>query len=62
MFMGRSDTEAESRYHANELEALALVGSVRLILHGRRFSVKTDSSALRWVMSKKDVTGKFGGY
>ncbi len=28
-------------------------------MYGRRFSVCTDSSAVRWLWSKKEVTGKF---
>ncbi|XP_045023994.1 LOW QUALITY PROTEIN: uncharacterized protein LOC116925085 [Daphnia magna] len=32
---------------------------LRSYVYGRRFSVCTDSSAVRWLWSKKEVTGKF---
>ncbi|KAI9557180.1 hypothetical protein GHT06_016988 [Daphnia sinensis] len=54
--------DAEMKYHANELECLAIVWALkkfRSYVYGRRFSVLTDSSAVRWLWSKKEVSGKF---
>jgi hypothetical protein len=61
-YISRRFTEAESKYHANELECLAIVWALKKFRHyvyGRRFSICTDSSAFRWLWSKKEVTGKF---
>ena len=61
-FISRKLTDAESKYHANELECLAIVWALKKLrsyVYGRRFSVCTDSSAVRWLWSKKEVTGKF---
>ncbi|KZR95877.1 Uncharacterized protein APZ42_010100, partial [Daphnia magna] len=61
-YISRRLTEAESKYHANELECLVIVWAVKKLRHyvyGRRFSICTDSSAVRWLWSKKEVTGKF---
>ena len=61
-YISRRLTEAESKYHANELECLAIVWALKKLRHyvyGRRFSICTDSSAVRWLWSKKEVTGKF---
>ena len=61
-YISRRLTEAESKYHANELECLAIVWALKKLRHyvyGRRFSICTDSSAVRWLWSKKEVNGKF---
>ena len=61
-FVRRKLTEAENKYDSNELECLAIVWALeklRPYVHGRRFSVCSDSSAVRWLWSKKEVTGKF---
>ena len=61
-FVSRKLSEAESKYHANELECLAIVWALKKLrpyVYGRRFSVCTDSSAVRWLWSKKEVTGEF---
>jgi ribonuclease HI len=53
---------AEKKQHCNELECLALVWALeklRPYLYGKRFTVETDSLAVKSLMSKKDV-GKFG--
>ncbi|KZS08011.1 Uncharacterized protein APZ42_028400 [Daphnia magna] len=58
----RKLNDAEMKYHANELECLAIVWALkkfRSYVYGRRFSVLTDSSAVRWLWSKKEVSGKF---
>ena len=61
-FITRRMTAAEEKYHANELECLALVwalNKLRQHVYGRKFTVKTDSNVLRWLYRKKDVSGKF---
>ena len=61
-FLSRSLSEAEVKYHSNELECLALVWALkkfRCYLYGRPFIVRTDNSAVKWLWSKKELTGKF---
>ena len=61
-YASRRLNDAEMKYHANELECLAIVWALkkfRSYVYGRRFSVLTDSSAVRWLWSKKEVNGKF---
>ena len=61
-FISRRLTDAEKKYHANELECLGLVwslGKLRHYLFGRQFVVFTDSNVLRWLTSKRDIPGKF---
>lgn len=52
-------TPAESRYHSYELEALAVVNSVRHFrqyLQGRKFTVLTDCNSLKLSRNKIDLT------
>lgn len=61
-FISKRLTDAETRYHANELECLAVVWALkklRAYLYGRKFCVQTDSSAVRWLCEKNELTGKF---
>ena len=61
-FISRRLTDAETRYHANELECLAVVWALkkfRPYVYGKLFCVQTDSSAVRWLCEKKELTGKF---
>ena len=61
-FISRRLTDAETRYHANELECLAVVWALkklRAYVYGRKFDVQTDSSAVRWLCEKRELTGKF---
>ena len=61
-FISKRLTDAETRYHANELECLAVVWALkklRAYLYGRQFRVQTDSSAVRWLCEKNELTGKF---
>ncbi|KAI9549132.1 hypothetical protein GHT06_005867 [Daphnia sinensis] len=54
--------DVEKRQHCNELECLALVWGLekfRPYVYGKKFKVETDSSAVKWLFSKKEV-GKFG--
>ncbi|XP_045025142.1 uncharacterized protein LOC123469863 [Daphnia magna] len=61
-FISRKLSDAETRYHANELECLAAVWALkkfRTYIYGRHFIVKTDSSSVKWMMGKKELKGKF---
>ncbi|KAI9551000.1 hypothetical protein GHT06_005556 [Daphnia sinensis] len=61
-FISRKLTDTETRYHANELECLAVVWALKKLrsyIYGRHFTIKTDSSAVKWMVSKKEVKGKF---
>jgi hypothetical protein len=54
-----SDTEAN--YGITELECLAVVWAIKLFrpyLYGRRFTLITDHSALKWLMTSPNLTGK----
>ncbi|KAL5491405.1 hypothetical protein EMCRGX_G016687 [Ephydatia muelleri] len=60
-YASRVLTKAECQYCATRRELLALVWSVRQFrayLWGRRFIVRTDHSALRWLRSFKDPQGQ----
>lgn len=60
-FISRRLTPAEEKYHINELECLALVWSLNKLRHhvyGRPLTVKTDSSVLRWLSQKKELSGR----
>ena len=60
-YASRVLTKAECQYCATRRELLALVWSVRQFrayLWGRRFVVRTDHSALRWLRSFKDPQGQ----
>ncbi len=51
-YVSRRLTETESKDHANELECLAIVWALKKLRHyvyGRRFSICTDSSPVRWL-------------
>ena len=61
-YISRGLDDAEKKRHCNELECLALVWALKKLrpyLYGKRFKVETDSSAVKWLFSKKEV-GKFG--
>jgi hypothetical protein len=61
-YISRGLNDVEKRQHCNELECLALVWALekfRPYVYGKIFKVETDSSAVKWLFSKKEV-GKFG--
>ncbi|XP_046407908.1 uncharacterized protein LOC124172512 [Ischnura elegans] len=62
-YYSRQTSEAESRYHSYELEALAVVESVerfRIYLLGKHFQVFTDCNVLKATMTKKDLVPRVG--
>lgn len=61
-FLSRRLSPAETRYHSNELECLALVWALeklRPYLFGQQFTVFTDNNALRWLVTKRNVERKY---
>jgi hypothetical protein len=54
---------AQINYGITEKECLAVVWSVnffRVYLHGPKFEVVTDHSALKWLLDQKEATGRLG--
>lgn len=50
-----------AQYSITELECLAVMWSVRLFrpyLYGRVFTIRTDHSALKWLMTASDLEGR----
>ncbi|KAG8233596.1 hypothetical protein J437_LFUL001007 [Ladona fulva] len=59
----RQTSDAESRYHSYELEALAVVESVerfRIYLLGKHYEVATDCNSLKSTMTKRDIVPRIG--
>lgn len=59
MFISRRLNPAEEKYHVNELEFLALLWALTKLkyhLNGRTCHAKTDSSVVKWVCERKDLT------
>ena len=60
-YAGRDFNRAERNYSATEREALAVIDGVKRFqpyLYGRKFTIHTDHSALKWLMSMQDPTGR----
>ena len=60
-YNGRGLNQAEKNYSTTEREALALVEGIKKFqpyLFGRKFTVITDHSSLKWLMNVKDATGR----
>lgn len=61
-YNGRGLNQAEKKYSTTEREVLALVEGITKFqpyLFGRKFTVITDHSSLRWLMMNvKDATGR----
>ncbi len=60
-YNGRGLNKAEQNYSTTEREELALVEGIKKFqpyLFGRKFTVVTDHSSLRWLMNVKDATGR----
>ena len=60
-YAGRDFNAAERNYSATEREALAVIDGIKRFqayLYGRKFYIHTDHSALKWLMSIQDPTGR----
>ena len=60
-YNGRGLNQAEQNYSTTEREALALVKGIKKYqshLQNHKFTVVTDHSSLRWLMSVKDASGR----
>ncbi|POM62689.1 Gag-pol fusion protein [Phytophthora palmivora] len=60
-FASKVNSEVEGKYGITELECLAVVWSIKLFrpyLYGRQFTIITDHSALKWLMTSPNLTGK----
>lgn len=60
-YTSRVNDKHQVEYPVTHLECLAVVWAVqhfRRYLYGRRFTIITDHNALKWLMTKRDLTGK----
>ncbi|KAE9295160.1 hypothetical protein PR003_g24087 [Phytophthora rubi] len=60
-FASKVNSSAEANYSITELECLAVVWSVKLFrpyLYGRAFTIITDHSALKWLMTRPNLAGR----
>lgn len=60
-YMSKKLNTAQKNYSVTELECLAAIVSVqrfRCYVEGMTFTVITDHAALKWLMSRKDLTGR----
>lgn len=58
-YYSKRTTEAESKYHSFELEALAVINALcrfRVYLQGRPFKIVTDCAALKMTIEKRDMS------
>lgn len=59
LYYSQKTTPEEQRYHSYELETLAIVRALqrlRVYLYGKNFKLVTDCSALRYTLTKKDIS------
>ncbi|GMF52776.1 unnamed protein product [Phytophthora fragariaefolia] len=59
-YASKVNSTTEANYGITELECLAVVWAIKLFrpyLYGRRFTIITDHSALKWLMSSPNLTG-----
>ncbi|KAE9033724.1 hypothetical protein PR002_g8519 [Phytophthora rubi] len=60
-YASKVNSEMEAKYGITELECLMVVRSIKLFrpyLYGRKFTIVTDYSALKWLMTSPNLTGK----
>ena len=60
-YAGRTLTKPERNYTVTEQEALAVIVGVKHFssyLHGRKFTIHTDHSSLKWLFTTKDLKGR----
>ena len=59
---GRARRTEEQQWHRNELECLAIIAGIDAYKHylsHKHFTISTDNAAMKWLMEKKEPTGKF---
>ena len=59
---GRAVRPDERKWHSNDLECLALITGIETYRHylsHRHFTINTDNSAMKWLMEKKEPTGRY---
>ncbi|OWY97188.1 reverse transcriptase [Phytophthora megakarya] len=57
----KKNSQTEPNYGITELEYAAVVWAIKMFrpyLYGRRFTLVTDNSALKWLMTSPNLTGK----
>ncbi|KAE9174901.1 hypothetical protein PF002_g28925 [Phytophthora fragariae] len=60
-YASKVNSTTEANYGITELECLAVVWAIKLFrpyIYGRRFTIITDHSALKWLMTSPNLTGK----
>ena len=60
-FASSANTPAQAKYGISELECLGVVWAVKTFrpyLYGRKFTIITDHSALKWLMTHKNPSGR----
>ena len=60
-YAGRTLTKPERNYTVTEQEALAVITGVKHFssyLHGRKFTIHTDHSSLKWLFTTKYLKGR----
>uniref|UniRef100_H3G585 Reverse transcriptase RNase H-like domain-containing protein n=1 Tax=Phytophthora ramorum TaxID=164328 RepID=H3G585_PHYRM len=60
-YASKVNSDTVARYGITDLECAAVVWAVKLFrpyLYGRKFELVTDHTALKWLMTSKDLTGR----
>jgi len=63
IYYHQTTTKDEKKYHAYELETLAVVKALqkfRVYLYGKKFMIVTDCAAVRYTFTKRDLTPRIG--
>ena len=63
MYYSQTTTKDEKKYHAYELETLAVVKALqksRVHLYGKKFKIVTDCAAIRYTFMKRVLTPRIG--
>ncbi|GMF41644.1 unnamed protein product [Phytophthora fragariaefolia] len=59
--VSKVNSQTDANYRITELKCLAVVWAIKLFrpyLYGMRFAITTDHSALKWLMTSTNLTGK----
>lgn len=60
-YASKMNSPTVAKYAITELECFAVVWAVKLLrpyLYGRRFTIRTDHAALKWLMTAHDLAGR----